>query len=195
MEHVDLPTLTSDPTTLLTTKAMDALGLVAVPTAWLLDFDGAVTAGQKAQARTLAAQAGLSIETRPTTADLVPLRLAVTSGGIALALAVLAMTVGLIRSETAPDLSTLAATGASSRVRRTITAATAGSLGLIGGLTGTAGAYLTLVVWHRHDLAVLNPAPLTALLALVVGLPVIAWAVGWLLGGREPRVLARRRLE
>ena len=145
--------------------------------------------------RTLAAQGGLSIETRPTTADLAPLRLAVTSGGIALALAVLAMTVGLIRSETAPDLSTLAATGASSRVRRTITAATAGSLGLIGGLTGTAGAYLTLVVWHRHDLSVLNPAPLTALLALVVGLPVIAWAVGWLLGGREPHVLARRRLE
>ena len=195
VQHVDLPTFTSDPTTLLTAKAMDALGLVAVPTAWLLDFDGAVTADQKAQARTLAAQAGLSIETRPTAADLVPLRLAVTSGGIALALAVLAMTVGLIRSETAPDLSTLAATGASSRVRRTITAATAASLGLVGGLIGTASAYLTLVVWHRHHLSVLNPAPLTALLALVVGLPVIAWAVGWLLGGREPHVLARRRLE
>jgi len=112
-----------------------------------------------------------------------------------LALAVLAMTVGLIRSETAPDLSTLAATGASSGVRRTITAATAGSLGLLGGLFGTAGAYITLVAWYRRDLSVLDPAPLTTIVALVVGLPVVAWAVGWLLGGREPQSLARRRLE
>ena len=195
VQHVDLPTFTSDPTTLLTTKAMDALGLAAVPTAWLLDFDRPVTADQKAQARTLAAKAGLSVQTRPTSADLAPLRLAVTSGGIALALAVLAMTVGLIRSETASDLSTLAATGASSGVRRTITAATAASLGLIGGLVGTAGAYLTMVVWHRHGLSVLNPVPLTEVLALVVGLPVIAWATGWVLGGREPHALAGRRLE
>ncbi|NYI41941.1 FtsX-like permease family protein [Demequina lutea] len=195
VQRSDLPTYSSDPTTLITPKAMGDLGLTAVPTGWLLDFDGNVTAAQKAKARVLALQAGLSVETRPTQADLAPLRLAVTAGGIALALAVLAMTVGLIRSETAPDLSTLAATGASSGVRRTITAATAGSLGLLGGLLGTAGAYITLVAWYRRDLSVLNPAPISAILALVVGLPVVAWAVGWLLGGKEPRSLARRRLE
>lgn len=195
VQRADLPTYTSAPTTLFTTKAMDHLGLTAVPAAWLLDFDVRVTADQKAQARTMAARAGLSVETRPTQADLAPLRLAVTAGGIALALAVLAMTVGLIRSETAPDLSTLAATGASSGVRRTITAATAGSLGLLGGLLGTAGAYITLVAWYRRDLSVLSPAPIGSILALVVGLPVVAWAVGWLLGGREPESLARRRLE
>ena len=195
VQHADLPTYSSDPTTLITQKAMSELGLTAVPTGWILDFDGTVTKSQKAQARTLALEAGLSMETRPTSGDLATLRLAVTGGGIALALAVLAMTVGLIRSETAPDLSTLAATGASSRVRRTITAATAGSLGLIGGVIGTAGAYLALVVWHRHNLSVLSPAPVADLLVLAVGLPVIAGAVGWLLGGREPGTLARRRLE
>jgi len=195
VQRSDLPTYSSDPTTLITPKTMNDFGLVAAPTGWLLDFAEPVTADQKANVRTLAARAGLSVETRPTEADLAPLRLAVTSGGIALALAVLAMTVGLIRSETAPDLSTLAATGASSGVRRTITAATAGSLGLLGGLLGTAGAYITLVAWHRRDLSVLSPAPLGAILALVVGLPVVAWAIGWLLGGREPQSLARRRLE
>lgn len=195
VQRVDLPTYTSSPTTFITAKAMDDLGLTAVPTAWILDFDAPLTAEQKADARKLAAQAGLSVETRPTQADLASLRLAVTGGGIGLALAVLAMTVGLIRSETAPDLSTLAATGASSGVRRTITAATAGSLGLLGGVWGTVGAYLTVIAWHRRDLSVLNPAPIGTIAALVVGLPVAAWLAGWLLGGREPGPLTRRRLD
>lgn len=195
VQRADLPTYSSNPTTLITAKAMKALGLTAVPTGWLIDFDAQVTSAQKAKARSLAAESALSVEMRPTQADLAPLRLAVTAGGIALALAVLAMTVGLIRSETAPDLSTLAATGASSGVRRTITAATAGSLGLLGGLLGTIGAYIALVAWYRRDLSVLNPAPVTAIVAIVVGLPVVAWAVGWLLGGKEPQALARRRLE
>ena len=195
VQHADLPTYSSGPTTLITQKAMDDLGLVAVPTGWLLYFDKPLTKAQKDMARSSAADAGLSVEVRPTEDDLSSLRTTVTVGGLALALAVLAMTVGLIRSETAPDLATLAATGASGRVRRSITAATAGSLGLLGGLFGTVCAYATLVAWHRRDLSVLSPAPVVALLALVVGLPVIAWVGGWLVGGREPESLARRRLE
>ena len=44
------------------------------------------------------------------------------------ALSVLAMTVGLIRSEATRDLRTLSAVGATSMIRRTLTAATAGAL-------------------------------------------------------------------
>jgi hypothetical protein len=33
------------------------------------------------------------------------------------------------------------------------------------------------------------------LIPLVVGLPVLAGAAGWLLAGREPRVIARQALE
>ena len=44
-----------------------------------------------------------------------------TPFGIVLALGILAMTLGLIRSESAGDLRTLAATGASSWTRRTLT--------------------------------------------------------------------------
>jgi putative ABC transport system permease protein len=51
-----------------------------------------------------------------------------TAAGLLVALGVLAMTVGLIRSESAPDLRTLTAAGARSTTRRTITGATAAAL-------------------------------------------------------------------
>ena len=65
---------------------------------------------------------------------------------IAIALGVLGMSVGLVRSETAGDLRTLAATGASSYTRRTLSAVTAGALGFLGALLGTVGGY---VAAHR----------------------------------------------
>ena len=61
-----------------------------------------------------AASAGLYIETRGPKSRSAPLRNWSTAAGILLALGVLGMTVGLIRSETANDLRTLTATGASS---------------------------------------------------------------------------------
>ena len=73
------------------------------------------------------------------------------------------MTVGLIRSETANDLRTLTATGASSTTRRTLTGATAGALALLGALLGTAGAYAALLAWHRSDLSPLGHVPVANL--------------------------------
>jgi putative ABC transport system permease protein len=67
--------------------------------------------------------------------------------GILLALGILAMSVGLIRSETGSDLRTLAATRASSTTRRTLTAATAGPLGLAGAVLGTVAAYIGAIAW------------------------------------------------
>ncbi|MGH2840502.1 MAG: hypothetical protein ACRDKY_06715, partial [Solirubrobacteraceae bacterium] len=58
------------------------------------------------------------------------------------------MTVGLIRGESAGDLRTLTATGATSRIRRTLTAATAAALALL----GIAGAYLVLTATYLNDL-------------------------------------------
>jgi putative ABC transport system permease protein len=111
-----------------------------------------------------------------------------------LALAVLAMTVGLIRSETAGDLRTLTAAGASSGTRRTLTAATAAALALLGGILGTAGAYLALIAWHWHDLGYLGHPPYLNLVALVFGLPIVALIGGWLFG-RSPTTISRRALE
>jgi putative ABC transport system permease protein len=111
-----------------------------------------------------------------------------------LALGILAMTVGLIRSEAAGDLRTLTATGATSTTRRALTAATAGALALLGVLLGATGAYLALLAGYHDDLGTLSRVPLLHLTVTVVGLPVTAAAVGWLLAGREPPALARQPL-
>ena len=71
--------------------------------------------------------------------------------GILLALGIVAITVGLIRSETASDLRTLTATGAGSLTRRTPTAVTAGALGLAGAVLGTVAAYVGAVAFSRDN--------------------------------------------
>ena len=105
------------------------------------------------------------------------------------------MTVGLIRSATAGDLRTLTATGATSGIRRTLTAATAGALALLGALLGTTGAYLALIAGVAGDIGALSPIPVLHLLLIVAGIPLIAVIAGWLLAGREPPTLARQPLE
>jgi putative ABC transport system permease protein len=108
---------------------------------------------------------------------------------------VLAASVGLIRSETAPDLRTLTATGASTSTRRTITAATAAALGLLGAILGMAFALAASLVWAHGSLSALfGDVPLTDVLILLLGLPLIAAAAGWLLAGREPEAVARQPL-
>ena len=97
-----------------------------------------LTAAQLAAARDVAAKAGLIIEARNSQASLATISAAATAAGALLALGVLAMTVALIRTEAAGDLRTLTAAGATSTTRRTLTAATAGALALLGALLGTA---------------------------------------------------------
>jgi putative ABC transport system permease protein len=191
----ELPIYTSDPGTLITTKAMRTLGLQPAPAAWLIQTHGALTPGQIQTTQQAAASAGLYVETRNRQTSLASLRDWSTVAGILLALGVLGITVGLIRSETANDLHTLAAIGASNSTRRTLTGATAGALALLGAILGTVGAYAALLAWHRSDLSPLGHVPVVNLAVIVVGLPVIATAAGWLLAGGEPAAIARRPLE
>jgi putative ABC transport system permease protein len=190
-----LPLYTSAPGTLLTTGALQRLGLEAVPSAWWIQASGPLTSQQIQTARAAAAGIGLYLETTTKQTSLAPLRNWSTGVGILLALGVLGMTVGLIRSETAGDLRSLAATGASSTTRRTITGATSGALALLGALLGTAGAYAALLVWYRSDLSPLGRVPVANLVVILAGLPLLAFAGGWLLAGREPSAIARQPLE
>jgi putative ABC transport system permease protein len=109
------------------------------------------------------------------------------------------MTVGLIRSETASDLRILAATGASSSTRRSLTAATAGALGLLGAVVGTVAAYVATIAYTSRSsldgLSSLSNIPARNLLIILIGMPLIAIAVGWLLAGREPADMAHQPLE
>ena len=90
---------------------------------------------------------------------------------------------------------TLAATGASSRIRRAIAASTACALALLGVVLGTAGAYVATIAAFHSDLARLTPVPVAHLALLLAGAALVACAAGWLLAGREPRQFARQQLD
>jgi putative ABC transport system permease protein len=175
----------------ITLAGLRRQGWKEIPAGWLVDSSRALTSREVAAARRVAANAGLAIEVKhETTSNAKVMAIATAAGGI-LALAVLAMTVGLIRSESAGDLRTLTATGAAPRIRRTLTATTAGALALLGALLGVAGSYLLLAALYYDDLGYLSHVPFTYLALAVVGVPLAAAAAGWLLAGREPPAIAR----
>ena len=191
-----LPAGTSAPNTVITMHAVRALGLQPVLDGWLIQAPRPLTAAQISTARQLAAAAGATIETKSGEVSLSEILTGATAVGILIALGVLAMTVGLIRSETAGDLRTLTATGAGGSTRRTITAATAGALGLLGAVAGTAIAYLAAIAWYRSSLATtVSHVPIDDLIVVLAGLPLAAMAGGWLFAGRRPPVIARQPLD
>jgi putative ABC transport system permease protein len=196
-----LPSGTSAPNTVITEHAIHSLGLQTSLAGWFITTVQPPTASQIRDARLLASKvSGMSIETKnsaPSGSEVID---SATLAGIVLALAILAMSVGLIRSETASDLRTLAATGASSRTRRAITAATAGSLGFLGALLGTAAGYVAMIGFIRTNslnggISALGNVPTANLLEILVAMPLAAAVVGWLLAGREPPAIARQPIE
>jgi putative ABC transport system permease protein len=190
-----LPTGTSAPNTVITEHALHALGLTLAPTGFLYQTAKPLTAVQINDARELAASTGASIETKNSEIGLSQLTELATAAGILLALGILAMTVGLIRSETASDLRILAATGASSRTRRALTGVTAGALGLLGALLGTAVGYVACIGFFGSKLGELTHPPILDLLLIIVGMPLVAAAGGWLFSGRQPPAIARSPME
>jgi putative ABC transport system permease protein len=195
VKTIDVSGYSSSPSSLITPAAMTRNGWTAAPAGWFIEASTPLTDAQLASARDMAAAAGLTVETRRTQRSLATTRAAATAAGMLLALAILAMTVGLIRSEAAGDLRTLTATGATSTTRRTLTGATAGALALLGVTLGIGGAYLALLAAYRHRLTPLGHVPIVELLVIFIGVPVAASAAGWLLAGREPASIARLALE
>jgi putative ABC transport system permease protein len=195
IQTVALPTYKSAPNSLITTHAIETLGLQVLPAGWLIRTGHALTPSEVDAARRVAAAGGLTIETRSAPHSLSALGRDATGIAVLLVLGVLAMVIGLLRSETASDLRTLTAAGAGRRTRRALSATTAGALALLGAVLGIAGAYLALVAWHRSDLGALRSVPVVNLAVLLAGLPLVAVAAGWLLAGREPAAINRRPLE
>ena len=195
-EVAGLPSGTSAPNTVITEHAIAKYGLREHLDGWLITTPQPLTAQQISQARAIAVQDGVSIESKSGELDLGQIANGATILGLLIALGVLAMSVGLIRSETARDLRTLTATGASSTTRRTITAATAGALGLLGAILGTAGAMIAGLTWAHSSLTTtFGHVPTLDYLLLLVALPAAAAACGWLLAGRSPATIARQPME
>ncbi len=188
------PGYTSLPGSFITSDVLQDRGWEAVPSGqWLLETSDPLTANQLSTARDLAATGGLTIESRDQQGGLRGLRSGATGVGVVLALGILAMTVGLIRSEAAPDLRTLTATGATSATRRGLTAATAGALATLGVLLGTVGALIVLFSGYLSDVGgTLSRVPILHLLVLAIGTPIAAASAGWVLAGREPAALTRQ---
>ena len=184
---------------MITEHAIHQLGLQVTTAGWLIQTPHPPTAAQISNARLTAAAAGLTIETKSSAPSSSEIITWATVFGIVLALGILAMSVGLIRSETAGDLRTLTATGAGSSARRTLTAATAGALALAGAVLGTVAAYVGAIAYSWDNpldgLSELSNIPLQSLLFILVGMPLIVAAAGWLLAGREPAALGHQPME
>ncbi len=202
-EESQLPTGTDAPNTVITESALRRLHLADQNSldGWIIQANSAITSAQILNAQALAATDNLSIESKndaPTSHEIVNWA---TVFAIALALGILGMSIGLIRSETASELRTLAAAGASSRTRRTLTAVTAGGLAFLGALLGTVAAYVGLVGWfHSNTLEgglsdIIDHIPWSNLFLIVIAMPAAAAAVGWVLAGRDPTGISSRPME
>lgn len=185
----------SVPASFVTVNGLRRHGWKQASAGWLVESPRPLTSEQVAAARELAAAAGLTIETQHERTSLATPMAIATAAGAVLALAILAMTVGLIRSEGAADLRTLTAVGATGRIRRTLTATTAGVLALLGAILGAAGAYVAIAALYHDDLDRLRGVPVVYLALAIFGMPLVAAAAGWLLAGREPSAIARRVIE
>jgi putative ABC transport system permease protein len=183
------------PPTLITLQGLHRRGWEQVPSGWLVESSRPLTSDQISDAREIAANAGFTLEVQRGKTSFARTMAVTTAVGALLALGILALTVGLIRGESAGDLRILTATGATSSIRRTLTASTAGALSLLGALLGVGGAYVALVAMHYDDLGYLSDVPLTYLVLAVLGVPLAAAATGWLASGREPPALARAVIE
>ena len=195
VERLD-PTYTSLPATFVTEHGMATLGLEAVASGrWLIETSRPLSADEIATFTQLAANSELSVETRDLQQGLARLRSGATAVGMLLALGVLAMTVGLIRTEATGDLRTLTAAGATSRIRRAITATTAAALAALGVLLGAAAAVIVLASGYLDDVGILTHLPVLQLLVIVVGTPAAAAVAGWVVAGREPLSISRQPIE
>jgi putative ABC transport system permease protein len=195
-----LPAGTSAPNTVITEHAVRQFHLQTSTNDWLVLGTQPFTAAQITNAQATAATSQLSVESKndqPSSWEVINWA---TAFGIILALGIVAMSVGLVRSEAASDLRTLTATGASSFTRRHLTAVTAGALGFLGALLGVVGGYIALIGWLRSNslnggVSALGNVPIKNLLVILVGMPLVAAVVSWLFAGREPAFVGRRPME
>jgi putative ABC transport system permease protein len=190
------PGYESLPGTFATMDVLAQRDWVAAPSGrWLVETSAPPTTAQLAAAREAAADAGLTVEVRDRQGGLGALRSGATAAGVLTALGILAMTVGLVRTEAGRDLRILAAAGATRRSRRTLTAATAGGLAVLGAVLGIGGAYLGLTAGFARNLGVLSPVPVLHLAVIALGLPLAATLAGWLVSGRTVPDIARQPME
>jgi len=195
IDHVETlrAAYTALPHSFVTPTELSRNGWIAVPSgAWLVETQDPITSAQLSAARRAAAAVGLTVESRDHQHGLATLRTGATAVGMLLALAILAMTVGLMRTDAEGETRTLTATGATRSTRRALTATTSGTLALLGVLLGSGGAYGILLARRVEHVDELGSVPVIPLAVLLVGTPLVAAVAGWLVVGGEPEQLGRQ---
>jgi putative ABC transport system permease protein len=195
VQRIEGSAYSSVPQTLITQRGVESGDWERAPAGWLIESRRPLTGSDISAAREMATASDLAIETRDPQSNLSTLRTVATAAGVVLALAILAMTVGLIRAESTGDVRTLAAVGASSRTRRAVTASTAATLAVLAVLLGMGSAYAAIYAGYTPATDRLGNIPIANLLTIAVGFPLLAATAGWILSRREPPVLARRAIE
>lgn len=179
------------PSSLLNPDEVLTRGWTSTTAGWLIETPEPLTDNQIADIRSATLAAGLEMERRANQAGLAQLRHAATAVGMTLALGILALTVGLLRSEAAYDMQTLTAAGATSWIRRSISAGTAVGLAAPGVVIATISSYAAIAAASRD----LPAVPITNLAAIALGVPVVASVAAWIAAGSEPSTLTRHAIE
>jgi putative ABC transport system permease protein len=175
----------------MTSAGLEASGLSTERTGWLVESPHALSSATLAKVRSAAASAGLVVETRDEHGSLTDIRTGASVLGVLVALCILAMTIGLLRSEVAHEVRTLTAVGGTSFTRRALTASTAAALALVGVVLGGGAAYAALVAGYWPNTDELHPVPVSNLVAIGIGFPLLATAISWVVGGRAPAHVGR----
>jgi putative ABC transport system permease protein len=108
------PEYTSLPKAFITQAGLDRYHLEPSAVGWIVQAPHPLTPDQLSAARKIGADNGFRVEARHGPTSRAGIRTGATAAGALFALAIVAMTVGTIRSEAAAELRTLTATGAGS---------------------------------------------------------------------------------
>jgi putative ABC transport system permease protein len=185
------PHFASLPVNLATPATLEGTAWRVARAGWIVTGVRSLSAAPRDELQRVAASIGMTVELRERNDAAAMLQLLVTLVGAAVVLAVLALTIGLIRLEATNDMRLLEASGATALARRTMTAATGGTLAFLGAFVGVSLAYLGLLAGVWPHLGRLDNAPIAQLAVLLIGAPALAYVAGLALGGRTRHDLAR----
>lgn len=167
------------------------LGLEPAVKGWLIVKATPLTDADKSTIYS-ALPAGLVADVPQPPQDDAELRRNASLVGAAVALAIIALTTTLLRSESGNEQRVLSALGARRATRRRIAAATTGFLALAGAALALPTGYLALVaIMSDRGAGFPFVLPAGTLATLLVGTPAIAAAAAYILAFREPAQMAR----
>ena len=163
-------------------------------TRWLIRLTGPVEPAQLQHAQQLAGRFGqrVTVETGPPEFDSGGLQAGATAAAGVLSLLIVGVGLALVSQEARRDESVLTAVGAAPQTRRSLAAARAGTLTLLGGVLAVPAGLLP--IWGLSAASGIGAAseliaPAASIVAVIVVVPALAAAAAWLATRPGPTTL------